>query len=254
LWEHLLAEQDRFLAQEDSFRGAGYDWPRDALRNWSRVWEYPYVHHHIAAEIERLGRRARVVDVGSGVTFFPFVNARLGCDVVCVDYDPVCIRDLEKAIAVVDAAPGTVSARKSDGTDVPVDDGSADILVSVSVLEHVDDKPALCAAMAKALRPGGLCVLTMDLDLRGDFEIDPGGRREILGVLDRYFEPAARVVGVHPRELLLSTNGPYGFAVPPAWSLMRFRAKQWLRSVFGMGAKPLYPFELAVEAFVLRRR
>jgi SAM-dependent methyltransferase len=194
------------------------------------------------------------VDVGSGVTFFPFANARLGCHVICVDNDPVCIRDLERAIVAVDAAPGMVSACQSHGADVPVDDGWADILVSVSVLEHVQDKVALCAAMAKALRPGGLCVLTMDLDLRGDFEIDPMGRREIVGELARHFEAAAPVVTVHPREVLLSTNGPYGFRLPPAWPLLRFRAKQWLRRGCGMGVKPIYPFELAVEAFVLRRR
>lgn len=254
LWEHLLAEQDRFLSHEDSFRGASYDWPRDALRNWSRVWEYPFVHHHVAAELARLGRTARLVDVGSGVAFFPFANARRGCEVVCVDNDPVCVRDMEKAIGVVEAAPGSVSVRQSSGTDVPVEDGWADILLSVSVLEHVDDKPALCASMARAIAPGGLCILTMDLDFRGDFQVGPAGRREIMAVLESEFELAAPVVGVHPRDVLLSTNGPYGFQLPPAWPLLRYRVKQWLRGMLGVEQKPLYPFELAVEALVLRRR
>ena len=254
LFDHLDAEQKRFLEHEAEFRSAEYTWPREALRNWSRVWEYPYVHHHLRVERERLGRNMKLVDVGSGVAFFPFANARLDATVVCVDNDPVCVRDMGKAIQAVDAAPGACEARLSDGRGIPVDDGWADALVSVSVMEHVDDKPALAESMARALAPGGLLVLTMDLDLRGDQEIDPVGRRELLRTLDAHFEPAYATQTVHPRDVLLSTNGPYGFVLPPAWPLLRFRVKQWLRGLASMDQKPIYPFELAVEALVLRRR
>lgn len=254
LWNCLLGEQERFLAHETEFRSREYSWPRDALRNWSRVWEYPYVHHHLREERRTLGRPLRILDVGSGVAFFPFANARLGNEVMCVDVDPICVRDVQRAIAVVDASPGTVAVRQSGGIDVAVADGWADVVVSVSVLEHVEDKVALLLSMAAALRPGGLCILTLDLDLRGDFEIGPLAFRQLQLAMDRHFEPAFAVRTIHPQDLLRSTNGPFGFRQPPAWPRLRFHTKQRLRALLGQRPRPLYPFELIVEGLVLRRR
>ena len=52
-WRELYAvmekEQAEVLAQESRFRSLEYKWPRDPLHNWSRVWEYPYVYHHLRA-------------------------------------------------------------------------------------------------------------------------------------------------------------------------------------------------------------
>ena len=59
---------------------------------------------------------------------------------------------------------------------------------------------------------------------------------------------------MHPRRLLLSTNGPFGFDEPTGLPRWRWDTKQHLRAATGQGRKPLYPFELAVECFVLRRR
>src|SRR5262249_22624394 len=94
LFDALAREQSGFLEKESQFRSPEYKWPRDPLRNWSRAWEYPYAYHHLRAFRERWSRPVNpvVVDVGSGVTFFPFSVARLGCDVMCTDIDPVCER------------------------------------------------------------------------------------------------------------------------------------------------------------------
>jgi SAM-dependent methyltransferase len=253
LWDELLREQERFLAREADFRSPAYAWPRDALRNWSRVWEYPFAYHHVRKEQRLSGRALRILDVGSGVAFFPFATARLGNEVICVDVDPICVRDMKQAIEVVDAAPGRVGVRQSGGRDVPVPDGWADMIVCISVLEHVADRVALVEAMAAALRPNGLCLLSMDLDLRGDFELGPVEYRRVHDALALHFDPAFPTRTVHPAEMLRSTNGPYGFSLPPAWPLWRFRAKQWLRGAIGRSRRPLYPFELAVEGLVLRK-
>ena len=253
-FDELLREQDRFLAHESSFRSAEYAWPKDALRNWSRVWEYPFVYHHVRRERERMARPLRILDVGSGVAFFPFANARLGNEVLCVDVDPVCVRDMQRAIDVVEAAPGRVSIQKSSGRDVGVPDAWADLVVCVSVLEHVEDPPALVASMAGALRPHGLGLFSMDLDLRGDFELGVQAHRDVHAAIDEHFEAAYPTRTIHPLDLLRSTNGPYGFQLPAAWPLFRFRAKQRLRAWLGQKPRPVYPFELAVEALVLRRR
>src|SRR5690349_2142457 len=95
-WREIFATLERqqmeFLAKEPLFRSKEYPWPRDPLHCWSRAWEYPYAYYHL-----REWRRGwpktglpLVVDVGSGVTFFPFSVAELGCHVVCTDPDPVC--------------------------------------------------------------------------------------------------------------------------------------------------------------------
>src|SRR5215469_3699998 len=74
LYVGLENAQAEFLSKQDLFRSKEYKWPLDALHNWSRVWEYPYVFLHLNEQ-----RRSnagvqipRVADIGSGVTFFPF--------------------------------------------------------------------------------------------------------------------------------------------------------------------------------------
>jgi hypothetical protein len=98
LFSLLEQEQTAFSALEDKFRSPEYLWPRQPLFTWSRVWEYPFVYHHLQYFRGKCGNSlAPIVDLGSGVTFFPFAVARLGYQVICVDLDPVCERDLGQA-------------------------------------------------------------------------------------------------------------------------------------------------------------
>src|SRR5262245_56761239 len=99
LFGALEEQQRRFLAHEHEFRSRGYRWPRDPLHQWSRCWEYPFAYHHLQAFRARLPADAQplALDVGSGVTFFPFAAAELGYRVLCTDIDPVCETDLARA-------------------------------------------------------------------------------------------------------------------------------------------------------------
>jgi len=110
---HLERQQQEFLSHAAEFRSPEYKWPRDPLHTWSRVWEYPYVHHHVEESCSRSSASGppRVVDLGSGVTFFPFSVAQLGCHVTCADIDPVCAKDLARAAQVIDCRPGRVDFR-----------------------------------------------------------------------------------------------------------------------------------------------
>src|SRR5438876_7601085 len=61
LFEHLPKQQSAFLAGNP--HSAEYPWPRQCLRDWSRVWEYPYAAHHIRRwHAEQDGHSAPVVD------------------------------------------------------------------------------------------------------------------------------------------------------------------------------------------------
>ncbi len=124
-WRELFArleqQQARFLKHGASFQSPEYPWPRDPLHNWSRCWEYPYAYYHLAT-FRRAWRESAspvVVDVGCGVTFFPFALATVGYDVRCNDVDPICRTDLERAIPLVGTAPGRVSFGLIEGDTAP---------------------------------------------------------------------------------------------------------------------------------------
>lgn len=247
----LEGAQDRFLAHEAEFRGADYRWPRDALRWWSRVWEYPFTMHHLRRWRASVAAPAPlVVDLGSGVTFFPFEVARLGCEVACLDIDPVAGRDLGRAAAVTDAAPGRVAFRQVTGSALPLADGEADAVYCVSVIEHVPDFPGMVAEVARALRPGGLFVVTVDVDLMGGPTLGVEQLRTFFAAVHERFEPLVPELPVHPLDLLVSDTGPYPWRIPP-FGLER-KVRNVVRRLRGrpLRADP----RLAVHGMALARR
>lgn len=257
LFVRLEQAQARFLEHEAAFRSPDYPWPRDPLHDWSRCWEYPYTFHHLAGFREqwRESPLPVVVDVGSGVTFFPFALAALGYDVRCTDTDPICRTDLERAIPLVSTAPGRVSFRLIEGARLPVADAEAAVVTCISVVEHIPDFVSTIRELARVLRPGGLLVLTNDLDLRGDHEIGVAGYQLLRQTLREHFEPVCPEVAVHPADLLRTSNGPYAFRTPQGLDRARFLLKQRvIKPVFGRKPRPLLEYDLAVQAFVLRRR
>lgn len=256
-FQTLAQSQARFLQKEEAFRSADYKWPRDPLRTWSRVWEYPYVKFHLEAwrrsSMSVVGADPRVADIGSGVTFFPFYLAQNGMDIVCVDVDPTCERDIQRASYIVPTAPGRVSFRLTEAKQLPFDDEEIDALYCISVLEHVPDFPRLVSEMARILKPGGLCVLTVDLDLVGNGELSIEDRRRLIDSLERSFEYAAPQSSLHPRDILHSKAGPFPTAKPSFLWRARHHVKSAVAGLFT--EKPLPgPYHLAVEGFSLRRR
>src|SRR5262249_22621480 len=128
LFRTLEREQSDFLTRQPEFRRLEPSRSVDPLHTWSRVWEYPYVYHHLKRL--RSGRAAgampTVADVGSGVTFFPFAVARLGFHVLCPDVDRVCETDLDRAIKHVPHEPGSVAFRLASEATLPLGDEECD--------------------------------------------------------------------------------------------------------------------------------
>jgi SAM-dependent methyltransferase len=202
----LERAQVAFLSRESVFRSLEYRWVSDALHEWSRCWEYVYARHHVRA----LGGGAPrcVLDFGSGVTFFPFVLARDGWDVVCVDNDPVVTRDLTAAAAVEPSGPGSVRALLAAGA-LPLADASLDAAYSISVLEHIPNPLLAVAELARVVRPGGAFVLTVDIDLTGRGALAPEPFAALLDTCERYFERAVPETTVHPLRVLDCFGGPF---------------------------------------------
>jgi 2-polyprenyl-3-methyl-5-hydroxy-6-metoxy-1,4-benzoquinol methylase len=246
----LESQQDEFLRERASFRSAEYVWPDDSLRWWSRVWEYPFTYWHLAEW--RKGWRQpglpHLVDFGSGVTFFSFAVARLGFAVTCVDVDPICEKDLKRARTCVPSEPGEIDFRLAASAGLPFEDGEVDCVISVSVVEHVPEIGATIAEIARILRPGGLFILTFDLDLRGDQQLGVGEYAVLADTLASYFCAALPQRTVHPQNMLTSDRGPFPTAARRSRSL-----RSRLLARLGLPVPSTTPWQLAVEGRVLRR-
>lgn len=259
LLEQLERDQEEFLARESHFRSPEYRWSRRPLGEWSRAWEYPYVYHALKSWRQAMAADADpvVADVGSGVLFFPFSVAKLGCRVVCIDVDPVCRKDLLRAAEVVPHAPGKVDFRLSDGVQLPLDDGECDAVYCISVLEHIAQFERTVAEIARVLKPDGLSVITCDLDLRGGgHELGVAEHARLKAAIAAHFLPARPDRTVHPAEILTTASSPYGSYVPPrgpmhmAW---RIATQKMIKPLFGRKPGNVRIRPLSVLGMTLRR-
>jgi len=253
----LEKEQQWFLGQEKLFKGGEYAWPNDPLHTWSRVWEYPYITHHLRWLKRRFSRTKSpvVLDVGCGVTFFPFTVAKQGFNVRCIDNDPVCEADMNKAIQLLATPREKITFRRSNGNALPVRDASVHIVYSISVLEHVDKVEDLIDEISRVLVRGGFFLLTFDLDLLGNFELSVEHFKDLRSHLAKYFDAYYPDVTVHPADVLFSEAGPYPLKNLDGASVPWFLAKQMVKAVIGRKRHPLpQRYHLAVNGMVLQKR
>jgi SAM-dependent methyltransferase len=231
----LEAAQAEFLALRP--HTAGYRWVKDALHNCIRVWEYPFVYTNLRAFIaENPARRPFIVDLGSGATFFPFAVARLGARVLALDNDLDSVRSLDNARRTLDTGSGAVESAEADIRRLKLADASVDCMYCISVLEHLEDPETPLAEIARVLRPGGLLILTFDIDLRGNSAIGPEAFARIQRAIAARFEPCHEVAFVHPMRVLTTENSPYPY-YPPVSPLGRI-AGAALDLVRGLAGRP----------------
>jgi SAM-dependent methyltransferase len=255
-WQRLFAEleaiQCDFLAKEPEFRSPEYQWPRDALHNWSRVWEYAYAYDFLR-ECRREPAMV-VADLGSGVTFFPFAVARLGYSVICTDTDPVCAHDLPRAAKATSHAPGSLTFRPTNGDTLPFGDEELDAIYCISVLEHIERPENTVQEMARVLKPEGWLILTIDLDMNGRHQIGIGAYRQLRCALASWFDLAMPELTVHPADQLTTANSPYPLFAPKGFARKWYDAKQLIKPLLGRKPGQLLDYELCVGGFALRRR
>lgn len=138
------------------------------------------------------------LDLGAGQGRYSLHLARVGARVRAVDYSPVAMAQLAGKAGAERLAISTEVADLR-GYDFPV--GECDLIVCSTVLDHLDDacRPRLAAAIADALRPGGLVYCEVFTTA------DPGWRRqpgsavsETAGPVRHYFA-AGELRGLFPR-------------------------------------------------------
>lgn len=99
------------------------------------------------------GKRALDVGCGAGLLCEPL--ARLGAEVTGVD---AAAENIEAARAHAEGSGLSIAYRQ--GELASLDLGAFDLVTAMEVLEHVADKPAFIAGLARRLAPGGLMVLS----------------------------------------------------------------------------------------------
>lgn len=159
-----------------------YPWVKDSFHWWSRQWEYMYM---IQAVREHAKSAELILDLGSGVTFLPYLlkDQIKGLKIDALDYDskyPTIFEGLNKNMG-----PGVTFRLQDLRKSLEYLDNSIDLVYCVSVLEHTDNYPAIVDEVKRVLKPGGIFVLSIDIsfDDQKDFMIAIDDAEKLIGYL-----------------------------------------------------------------------
>jgi ubiquinone/menaquinone biosynthesis C-methylase UbiE len=167
-------------------------WAKDTFRLWSRRWEYPFAAQRI---IEFAGQQAdgplRVLDAGSGVTYFPYYLCKEvpRAEITCLDSNP----SYHEMFAAINPAMSSAKVKFVEAMlqKMPLPDDSFDAICCISVLEHTNNYGEILDEFNRVLRRGGLLVLTFDLSLDGKFEVPKSQAKDLLQSILRKFDAPA---------------------------------------------------------------
>lgn len=168
-----------------------YKWVKDPLHQWSRQWEYPYVYRSVMEYLNTrhlLHSPVKMLDAGSGVTFFPYYlgSTVRNLNITCCDSDGALAPLFDRVNQSV-RVEGEVKFVKADLHALPFKDDSIDVVYCISVLEHTRSYSRILDDFLRILRPGGCLVLTFDIGLDGVSDIAPESARVLLDEINRKF-------------------------------------------------------------------
>ncbi|MEO1008311.1 MAG: sulfotransferase [Planctomycetota bacterium] len=125
---------------------------------WSKIWEYPWLWWNAVRPLPLAG--LRVVDLGSELSPMPWWLACRGARVTMIE----TTRGIEpRWTKLRDALRVPIDWHFTDDERIPIGDGEADLVTSLSVIEHQPDKKAALDEAARVLRPGGVLALSFDI-------------------------------------------------------------------------------------------
>ena len=176
----------QFLAENRALLGQyAKKWVADPLHQWSRQWEYPFVFSCLKEGLANTVK-PRILDAGSGMTFFPYYVKKefIYSDMHCCDIDE-SLKALYEAIN--GGAQNGVEFSKADMRNTPYADNWFDAVYCVSVLEHTINYEEIICDFHRLLRPGGKLIITFDISLDGTRDISPEQAVKLLDSLNKKF-------------------------------------------------------------------
>ncbi|MFW0786717.1 class I SAM-dependent methyltransferase [Gordonia sp. CPCC 206044] len=115
---------------------------------------YWFRRHEVAYEaiLARCAQRV-VLEAGSGEGYGAAMLATVADSVTCVDYDSSAVEHTRRRY------PGLV-VHQGNLIDLPLPDGSVDVVVNFQVIEHLWDQAQFIAECRRVLRPGGRLLIS----------------------------------------------------------------------------------------------
>lgn len=212
IFKELEKYSDEFIKlQEKLFPEFSKKWVKDSFHQWSRQYEYPFVAEAIK---EHASGEVRILDAGSGITFFPYYLKEKypDAEIECCDYDPALKTQFDRVNIEKNAGVNYFTA---DIKNIEKPDGYYSSIYCVSVLEHTDDHEAVVKELSRVIRSGGCLILTFDISLDGAADIPLEKAVQLLKYLDKYFDHKGGSVRLSRDELMnnntLTTNHIWDF-------------------------------------------
>ncbi len=128
----------------------GAEWSYVKYR--SRLIKYVHMARVIDAEAQRLGRRIKLLDAGSGKGRLTFYSGASNLEWYGLDIDTKRMRQA-RSLGCYRLVMGNIEG------GVPFADDTFDIIVSSHVLEHLYNPSAAVKELHRVLAPGGLIVV-----------------------------------------------------------------------------------------------
>ena len=153
LFSRMEKFSNNFVTQNSEALSAySRKWIMDPLHQWSRQWEYPFVFSQIQKyAATRQDKPIKILDAGSGVTFFPYFLEETVKDsmVTCCDMDTELPALFESINSNMDK---NISVLNSDIKNTGIESNSCDIVYCVSVLEHTSDYDKIVEEFIRILK------------------------------------------------------------------------------------------------------
>ncbi len=209
IYSILESYQSFFLEKEHLYRSKEYKWPSESLKHWSRVWEYPYILYNLKKIKEQNGFNFHILDVGSGVTFFPFYLCSENFKITMTDIDKIAEQDNNKAIEIFNMNRDDINFQLCTESSLPFDSNTFDVVTSISVIEHISNLENTIIEINRVLKSKGYLILTYDIDLGGTHELKPEKFYNFQDILDKYFNLVNNQLISHPNDILTNKRTLY---------------------------------------------
>ena len=188
---------------------------QDPFMTWSRMWEYTYAWVAVREASLAINEPVSVLDVGSGVTFFPYLIASVIDDskMIATDAD-IRYPAMFKAIEAnrVDQPKVIFQLHDAVQSQKGFDNETFDIITCISVLEHLDNLQKVVDDVHRQLKLGGFFIVTFDICTNNQMQIKPSKAAYLLQKLQEIFHEINPPIYEYSKEsiteIALGHKGP----------------------------------------------